>query len=176
MADDRTEGVAGELPVDPDLAGIDPEAAAGPLSGHRRPRGLRPRRDDRSLLLAVALGGAAGALCRYGISWAIPSPAGAFPLATFLINVSGCLVIGALVEGFAARQRGRQLARAALVTGFVGAYTTFSTYMVDVDLLVRHHDLVPAALYALGSLVAGLFATTSAVIGTRLVLRALRTE
>ena len=83
---------------------------------------------DRRALAAVAAGGALGALTRYGIATAWPYVPGGFPWSTWLINITGCFLIGVLNT----RIRGR-LARLLLGTGFLGGYTTFSTAVVEVS-------------------------------------------
>lgn len=105
-------------------------------------------------LVAVSAGGALGALARYGIGLAAP-----FPWATFGINVTGCLLIGALLVAVTARPRVHPLTRPFLGTGFLGGYTTFSTYAVDVHVLVGAGRVVEAAGYLVGTLVAALVAT-----------------
>lgn len=79
-------------------------------------------------LTVIAAGGVLGALTRYGLNTAWPHHEGAFPWATWLINVSGCLVIG-VVSVLVPAPRGLRL---FLATGFLGGYTTFSTAMTDV--------------------------------------------
>lgn len=78
---------------------------------------------SRSALLAVAAGGALGALARYGALLAWPGP----PWATWLVNVSGCFLIGVLLTLV-----DRPLLRLFLGTGVLGGYTTFSTASVEI--------------------------------------------
>ena len=92
--------------------------------------------------LSVALGGAAGALLRWGLTEATAATLGRAwtPLATLLANVLGCAVIG-FVAARASREEAAWLAayRPLLVAGFCGALTTFSTFGLEVvDLLPRH--------------------------------------
>ena len=78
-------------------------------------------------LLAVGAGGFLGAIARYAMTlWIMTWWRRDFPLATFLVNISGCFVLGLFVTLAAARTN--DLARLAIATGFVGAYTTFSTF------------------------------------------------
>lgn len=149
------------LPIDPDLA---PGASSAP----RRPG---RRRAERTILAVIGVAGAAGALARYGISRLVPTPAGHFPWGTFWINVTGSLVIGFVLVLLAERFPRARLARPLVATGFLGAYTTFSTYMVDADLLVRSHDLATAATYLLASLFAGAAAVVAGMVGARLLVR-----
>lgn len=103
----------------------------------------------RSTLPLISAGGVLGALARYGISAAWPHPADGFPWATWVINVSGCFLIGVLLT----RLPGAHL-RLFLGVGFLGGYTTFSTAMVD----VLQAPALVGALYlfatALGALLA----------------------
>ncbi len=80
-----------------------------------------------STLAAVSAGGMLGALARYGLAAAWPHPDGSFPWPTFVVNVSGCLLIGALMVTIAHRP----LLRPFLGVGVLGGYTTFSAYTVE---------------------------------------------
>lgn len=120
------------------------------------------------LLGAVALGGALGALARYGLSKVVAGPASGFPWATFAVNVSGSLVLGLLLTLVTERLPPTRLARPFAGTGFCGAYTTWSTLMVDADLLVKRGHSLTAAAYVGASLVAGLAAVYVGVVAGRL--------
>jgi CrcB protein len=126
------------------------------------------------VLAAVSAGGVLGALCRYGLGLVWPSPAGHFPWATFVVNVSGCALIGILIvlvtEGWPGAH---PLLRPFLATGILGGYTTFSTYAVDVTRLAEAHAVGAALADLFGTLAAALLATYAGVLGTRLVLRSL---
>lgn len=110
-------------------------------------------------LAAVAMGGAVGALARYGAGLVLPYQSGTFPLATFLVNVVGCLLIGVLVVVIAERTGAHPLARPFLITGVLGGFTTFSTYAVDAELLLRAGRPATAGAYLAGTLAAALAAT-----------------
>jgi CrcB protein len=116
-------------------------------------------RTDRWILVAIAAGGALGAPARYAVARALPASAGRFPWATFLTNVSGSFALG-LVVVLAADRRAL---RAFLATGILGAFTTFSTFTVDADLLVRDGRLVTAAIYVAASLSGGAAAVWSGI-------------
>ncbi|MHB1487230.1 MAG: fluoride efflux transporter CrcB [Acidimicrobiales bacterium] len=157
------DDVSSTLPVDPDLV--------APLKrGQGRLRRRRPRA-QAIIVVSVGVGGSIGALARYGLSLLLSTSSGHFPTGTFVINVTGSAVLGfllvLLMEQF---PRGR-LARLVLGTGFIGAYTTFSTFMVETDLLVRDGHVLTAVVYALGSAVAGLFAVMAGIVGARAVMR-----
>lgn len=113
----------------------------------------------------VAAGGVLGAVTRYGLGMVIPAP-GAWPLPTLIINLSGALALGALLEGLSRRGPdvgNRRVLRLALGTGFLGAYTTYSTLAVDAVHLLNA-DAVPAAAgYLTASLLGGAAATTAGI-------------
>ncbi len=119
------------------------------------------------VLAAVAAGGALGALARYGALVLWPG-AGGFPWTVFVVNVTGCALIGVLMV--LTVERGRithPLVRPFLGVGVLGGYTTFSTYAADVsDLLVRQ-EVAVAMAYAAVTVVAALGAVWAAAAGTR---------
>ena len=93
------------------------------------------------ICLAVAFGGALGALARYGIDRLIERRSVAvFPWGTFTINVTGCLLVGFVVGALVDRHHAPAWIRAALVVGFCGAYTTFSTFAQEALDLVEARD------------------------------------
>ncbi len=100
-----------------------------------------------------------GCLARYEVTQAWPTPAGGWPLGTFLINLSGCLGLGFLLEHLARRGPdvgAQRLVRLGVGTGFLGTYTTYSTLAVEIDLLTGGGDVLLAVGYAAASLLAGL--------------------
>jgi CrcB protein len=111
------------------------------------------------LLLAVFVGGGTGAACRYGVGRFVGERyGGAFPLGTFVINVTGCFALGLLATALAATHRDVALPTALLATGFLGGYTTFSTYALEGLLLYTEGSRRLAVASLLGSVVAGLLA------------------
>ena len=102
----------------------------------------------------VALGGALGALVRYGLGVAFPHAPGSFPWVTFAINVTGCLFIGALAVVVATQR----LLRLLVGTGILGGFTTFSTYVVDVQQLIGAGRAGLAMVYLGGTVVSALAA------------------
>jgi len=110
-------------------------------------------------LAAVSVGGAVGALARYGLGLVFPHDVGTLPWATFAINVSGCLLIGALVVLVTRWRAAHPLARPLLGTGVLGGYTTFSTYSVDAHQMLAAGRIGAAAAYVTGTLVAAVAAT-----------------
>jgi CrcB protein len=89
-------------------------------------------------ILLIGLGGGAGAILRYVLATAVQSAAGgAFPAGTLLVNVLGCFGIG-LLEGLAeARAFGSPEARALLVVGLLGGFTTFSAFANETVIAAR---------------------------------------
>ena len=103
-----------------------------------------------SVILGVAVGGALGALSRYGVDTFVERRTDAvFPWATFLINVSGCLAVGFLIAAIVDRHRAPEWLRVGLVLGFCGGYTTFSTFAKEaLDLLETGKGAVAFAAIA----------------------------
>lgn len=158
------------LPIDPDLDPVDPsEPAPGhhPVAADATP----PRRSDPKVLAAIAAGGALGALARYAVAEWVGVGAGGFPWATFWTNVSGAFALGALLVVLLLRYPAHRYLRPFAATGFLGAYTTFSTFMVETDQLLDHGHSRVALTYVVASLVAGLAAVALGMAGGRLVWR-----
>jgi CrcB protein len=118
-------------------------------------------------LLLVGIGGFAGAVARYGLSllvatfWARP-----FPLGTFLINVSGSFALGLFVAYAAGRIDLDPAWRLLVATGFLGAYTTFSTFEYETERLAAGGATWWALANVVFSVVAGFVAVR---LGTRLL-------
>jgi CrcB protein len=110
------------------------------------------------VLTVISAGGVLGALARYGLSHAWTTPPGGFPWATFVINVSGCLLLGALMALITKLITPHYLVRPFLGVGVLGGYTTFSTYTVEIRDLIAAGAPGTAALYLLGTLAAALVA------------------
>jgi len=83
-----------------------------------------------AVVAVVAVGGVLGAEARYGLAVGLPHAPGAWPWATLLANVSGCLLIGVLMVLVTERHAAHPLLRPLLGVGVLGGYTTFSTYAV----------------------------------------------
>ena len=114
------------------------------------------------LLLAIAAGGAVGAIARYYVTGQILRLVGTgFPLGTLLVNVLGSFVMGGLVELMILRWNVGAEFRSFLTVGVLGAFTTFSAFSLDFAVLVERGALSVAALYAVLSVIlsiGGLFA------------------
>jgi fluoride exporter len=119
--------------------------------------------------LLAALGGALGALARWGLSLALPSPGG-WPWATLLVNLTGCLLLGVLIAVGGARRPEAAWVRPFLAVGVLGGYTTFSAFAVEVVALVEAGDVLTAAGYGVVSVLGGVAAVAlGAVAGRALV-------
>ena len=110
------------------------------------------------VLAGIAVGGALGALARYGVDEWLERHSGLFPWGIFVVNITGAFVIGVAVEVMEPRFEDAVWVRTAVVTGFLGAYTTFSTFTLDTYRLFEAGDSGTALLNALGSVAAGLVA------------------
>ena len=125
----------------------------------------------RVAYLLAALGGALGALARWGVAEALPSPAGGWPWATLLVNLTGCLLIGVLTGVLAARDPEPAWARPFLAVGVLGGYTTYSAFAVEVVTLTDAGALATAAAYVLASVVGGVLAVAAGVAAVRRTAR-----
>lgn len=124
-----------------------------------------PREWD--ILAVIALGGVLGAEARYGLSRLIPRSPRAFPWATLITNVIGCLPIGVLMVVVLQVLPPTRLLRPFLGVGILGGFTTFSTFDVDVVHLVREHRAATAVLYIAASLALSLLAVAFSLAATR---------
>ena len=113
------------------------------------------------IVLAIAAGGATGALGRHFLSTGIYGVTGtAFPWGIFIVNVLGGFFMGFIVELGALKLNYSMEMRAFLTTGVLGGFTTFSAFSLDAVLLIERGDLLSALLYMVGSValsVAALF-------------------
>lgn len=109
--------------------------------------------------LWIAMGGALGSIARYWVGSAVGSRMGVkFPYGTMIINISACIIIGFSIT-YLGRRAGLNPAWHYLIPiGFVGAYSTFSTYEWETLSTMRSGAFFLAALYAVGSFVLGLAA------------------
>jgi fluoride exporter len=148
-ADDR-------LPIDPDLEPTDPSE---PAPAHRRVP-VPVRRSHPGVMLAIAAGGALGAVGRYELELAWPVHPGRFPASTFVINTSGAFLLGFLLTLSIGGQGARRwrYARFFGCVGVLGAWTTMSTVAVEADTLVRGGAPVVALVYLAATMAAGLAA------------------
>ncbi|MFE9698361.1 CrcB family protein [Streptomyces sp. NPDC006270] len=126
-----------------------------------------PAAPQGRVLGAVAAGGALGALARYGALVLWPG-AGGFPWTVFVVNVTGCALIGVLMV--LTVERGRvthSLVRPFLGVGVLGGFTTFSTYAAGVSDLLARQEVAVAAAYAVATASAALGSVWAAAVATR---------
>jgi CrcB protein len=107
--------------------------------------------------LAIAAAGSAGSLLRYVLANLVGRINMRFPLGTFIINITGSLFLGWFVA-YVTRHNVSDTTRLAIGVGFVGAYTTFSTFMYESNRLVDEGAGTLAMVNLVGSLVAGIIA------------------
>lgn len=121
--------------------------------------------------LAIAIGGAAGALCRYWLTGlAEQHNTLMFPTGTFMVNLIGSLLIGVLFIVVTEKIQLAAYLRPFLMIGFLGAFTTFSTFSLDALLLVQQGYLATATTYILASVVSCIFAAWAGMSLVRLLL------
>ena len=111
----------------------------------------------------AALGGALGALARWGIASALPSPTG-WPWATLLVNLTGCLLLGVLFAVLAARLPDAAWPRPLLAVGLLGGYTTYSAFAVEVVRLAESGAVLTAGANVVASVVGGVAAVTAGTL------------
>ncbi|MBA2731525.1 MAG: fluoride efflux transporter CrcB [Acidobacteria bacterium] len=117
---------------------------------------------------AVAVGSALGGMLRYYLGGTILSRlAGSFPLATFVINITGSFIIGFFLTMVAGRISLSQNLRLAVAVGFVGAYTTFSTFEYETARLVEERHFMLALLNVVLSVTVGFVAVWGGIIAAR---------
>jgi CrcB protein len=115
----------------------------------------------------IAVGGAVGAVGRQLVSEALPGAAQGFPLGTFVVNVSGCVLIGMLMVSIVEVLRPHRLVRPFVGVGLLGGYTTFSTYAVETQRLIQASDPRMAFAYFGATIVGALLAVQAGVLLVR---------
>jgi CrcB protein len=120
--------------------------------------------------LLAALGGALGALARWAVGEGLPPSPGTWPWSTLLINLSGCLLLGALFAVLAARVPEPSWVRPFVGVGVLGGYTTYSTFAVEIVDLTRAGALLSAVGYLLLSVVGGVLAVALGALAARRIV------
>lgn len=121
-------------------------------------------------LAAVATGGALGAVARFVVSNGVYRLLGReFPWGTLAVNVTGSLLMGALFVVFLERSTASAELRAAVLIGFLGAFTTFSTFSLETLALLEQGQLVRALLNVAGSVCLCLGACWAGMLAARAV-------
>ena len=114
--------------------------------------------------LSIGIFGFFGAMARYGIARLFGRFSAIFPFGTFFINISGCFFLGWFLTWAQSRLQIPDPIRLGIAVGFVGAYTTFSTYMFESDRMLIEGQAVRSLIYMVGSVVIGLIAVRLGVI------------
>jgi CrcB protein len=138
------------------------DADAGTL-GEARPH--RPVHLHPGFVLLVIAGGTAGALARYGLGTVLPAPGG-WPLPTLVINLAGAFFLGILLESLVRRgpDAGRlRMVRLLAGTGFMGAFTTYSTLALETNTLLGAGRSADALVYVAATLIGGATATVAGI-------------
>ncbi len=159
-----------ELPLDPDLestTGRRPEHAAGPSGAVGAGRRSRWPRVQWRIVGAVAGGGFAGGIVRYGAGLAWPTRVGTLPWSIFGVNTAGAFILALLLVLVLEVLPPTTYLRPVLGTGFCGALTTFSSVVTAVDQLAVHGHPGLAAGYLAASVAAGLAAAAFGVLTGR---------
>lgn len=121
------------------------------------------------MAFAVACGGVIGTLLRFALAtWVSAQWPRHFYLATLAVNLLGCLLIGYLYATFLARPDISPELRGALIIGFLGALTTFSSFSLDALRLLESGQLATAFAYVGGSVLGGLLAAWAGLAVARL--------
>lgn len=120
--------------------------------------------------IAISLGAIAGALSRYYLGlWFVHRYGTSFPYGTFFINITGCFAIGFFTS--LALERVAMIppeVRLLVAVGFLGSYTTFSTYGLDTVMLLRNRSYIAAGFYCVGSAILGIIGVQLGIILARL--------
>jgi CrcB protein len=112
------------------------------------------------LILTIAIGGALGSVLRYELSKLLQAKAGLnFPIGTFVVNFLACFFIGLFFSYLVEKMNVSPGMRAFLITGFLGGFSTFSTFSYESYYLLVNGELLKFVLYILGSVGGGIFMT-----------------
>ena len=116
------------------------------------------------MCLSIGLFGFFGSLCRYGVARLLGRYSAFFPWGTLLINITGSFFLGWFLTWAHSRLQISDVIRSGIAIGFVGAYTTFSTYMFESDRMLAAGEVARGILYIAGSVALGLIAVRLGVI------------
>ena len=122
-------------------------------------------------IAAIAAGGAIGALMRHSVNVAAVKLIGhGFPYGTLTVNIVGSFLMGALVILFASVWQPSETLRMLIITGFLGAFTTFSTFSLDFVTLFERQDYLVSGLYVAASVVLSIAALFGGMAITRVLV------
>jgi CrcB protein len=117
--------------------------------------------------LLAALGGAVGALARWALAAALPGSSGGWPWSTLVVNLLGCLLLGALLGTLAARAVEPAWARPFVAVGVLGGFTTYSAFALEVVALGEAGRVGAAAGYVTASVLGGVLAVAAGAAWAR---------
>ncbi len=118
-----------------------------------------------STIAMIAAGGALGAIARYGVSVGTGQIFGlSFPWGTLIVNILGSFLMGVLIVKFSQMDGVSQHLKLFLITGFLGAFTTFSAFSLDFITLWERGDILQALGYVLASVILSILAIAGAFI------------
>jgi fluoride exporter len=121
-------------------------------------------------LLAIGIGGAIGAMARYVLGGAVHRVTpGLFPYGTFVVNVVGCLAFGVIIGLAESRLTVGPVARAFLLIGLLGGFTTFSSFTFETFELMRDGQMTRAAVNVAGQFLLGFSALWAGLAAGRAV-------
>lgn len=124
------------------------------------------------LYLFIALGGALGAVCRYWVSTTTYAWLGSgFPFGTLMVNISGSMLMGFLVIIFTEKMAVSEELKFAVLVGFLGSYTTFSTFALDGLHWLQNGAVFKVAIYIVSSVFGSLLGVWMGYLGARFLLR-----
>ncbi|MEZ5757299.1 MAG: fluoride efflux transporter CrcB [Emcibacteraceae bacterium] len=124
-----------------------------------------------NMILAVAAGGAIGATGRFLVGRLMFNIMGpGFPWGTFTVNIVGSFLIGLLVELMALRMNLAHEWQGFIVVGILGGFTTFSSFSMEVGLMLERDQFYTAAIYIFGTMFAGIVALFAGIFAGRTVL------
>ncbi len=123
------------------------------------------------MILAIALGGALGALSRYFVTGYIQNLTdNEFPWGTLSVNVIGCAVLGVLLSLISNTWSPSAEMRTFCIVGLMGAFTTFSAFSIEVVLMIEKGQWLTAACYIMLSIICCVGATMAAMVATRTII------
>jgi CrcB protein len=127
----------------------------------------RPPHLDLRLVAVVAVGGAVGTAARWAVAETVGASPSGWPTATFVVNLLGSFLLGALLEALlrsgSESRRGR-LVRLGAGTGVLGGFTTFSSLALEMERLIAAGQVTMSLLYGVLSVVLGLLACIAGVV------------